>query len=121
MPEGEPVTVAQTAQAEVMPREVAGQTSALARPTRRNVGSKQDPLVAELPEHLQRLRFPLVLCVPVPGFTLRRLQELTAGAILVTEHSSSRDLVLRAAGERLMQVELEAVETQLAARVKRLL
>jgi hypothetical protein len=39
---------------------------------------------------------------------------------LVTEHLSVRDLVLSAAGERLLLVELESIEQQLGARVKRL-
>jgi hypothetical protein len=39
---------------------------------------------------------------------------------LITEHLSVRDLVLSAAGERLLLVELESIEQQLGARVKRL-
>lgn len=82
-----------------------------------------DPIEAEmpaLPDHLRQIPFRLELRVPVLRFTLRDLQQLTAGALLLTEHLSVRDLVLTAAGERLLLVELEAVEQQLAARVKRL-
>ena len=73
-----------------------------------------------LPDHLRQIPFRLELRVPISRFTLRDLQQLTAGALLLTEHLSVRDLVLTAAGERLLLVELEAVEQQLAARVKRL-
>ncbi len=96
-------------------------SSALVRVRTRSSPAKQEPLSSQLPVHVQQIQFRLQLCVPIPGFTLRRLQNLTADAVLVTEHSSSRDLVLTAAGERLLLVELEAVELQLAARVKRLL
>lgn len=74
----------------------------------------------ELAEHLRQIPFRLELRVPLSRFTLRDLQQLRAGALLLTEHLSVRDLVLTAAGERLLLVELEAVEQQLAARVKRL-
>jgi flagellar motor switch/type III secretory pathway protein FliN len=73
-----------------------------------------------LPEHLRQIPFRLELRVPLLRFTLRDLQQLKPGALLVTEHLSVRDLVLTAAGERLLLVELEAIEQQLAARVKRL-
>jgi flagellar motor switch protein FliM len=73
-----------------------------------------------LPEHLRQIPFRLELRVPLSRFTLRDLQQLKAGALLATEHLSVRDLVLTAAGERLLLVELEAIEQQLAARVKRL-
>jgi flagellar motor switch protein FliM len=73
-----------------------------------------------LPEHLRQIPFRLELRVPLSHFTLRDLQQLTPGALLATEHLSVRDLVLTAAGERLLLVELEAIEQQLAARVKRL-
>jgi flagellar motor switch/type III secretory pathway protein FliN len=73
-----------------------------------------------LPEHLRQIPFRLELRVPLSRFTLRDLQQLKPGALLVTEHLSVRDLVLTADGERLLLVELEAIEQQLAARVKRL-
>jgi hypothetical protein len=73
-----------------------------------------------LPEHLQQIPFQLELRVPLSRFTLRDLQKLEPGDLLATEHLSVRDLVLTAAGERLLLVELEAMEQQLAARVKRL-
>lgn len=73
-----------------------------------------------LPDHLKQIPFRVELRVPLVRFTLRDLQELGAGALLMTEHLSVRDLVLTAAGERLLLVELESVEQQLAARVKRL-
>jgi flagellar motor switch protein FliM len=84
-----------------------------------DVGPEETDLPA-LPEHLRQIPFRLELRVPVSRFTLRDLQQLQAGALLLTEHLSVRDLVLTAAGERLLLVELEAVEQQLAARVKRL-
>jgi flagellar motor switch protein FliM len=73
-----------------------------------------------LPEHLRQIPFRVELRVPLSRFTLRDLQQLEPGALLATEHLSVRDLVLTAAGERLLLVELEAVEQQIAARVKRL-
>lgn len=73
-----------------------------------------------LPEHLRQIPFRLELRVPLSRFTLRDLQQLKPDTLLVTEHLSVRDLVLTAAGERLLLVELEAIEQQLAARVKRL-
>jgi flagellar motor switch/type III secretory pathway protein FliN len=76
--------------------------------------------VPALPEHLRQIPFRLELRVPLSHFTLRDLQQLETGALLATEHLSVRDLVLTAAGERLLLVELEAVEQQIAARVKRL-
>lgn len=76
--------------------------------------------IPTLPEHLRQIPFRLELRVPLSRFTLRDLQELTPGVLLATEHLSVRDLVLTAAGERLLLVELEAMEHQLAARVKRL-
>ena len=79
-----------------------------------------EPKLPALPEHLRQIPFRLELRVPLLRFTLRDLQQLKAGALLLTEHLSVRDLVLTAAGERLLLVELEAVEQQLAARVKRL-
>lgn len=79
-----------------------------------------EPELAVLPEHLRQIPFRLELRVPLSRFTLRDLRQLEAGALLLTEHLSVRDLVLTAAGERLLLVELEAVEQQLAARVKRL-
>jgi hypothetical protein len=117
-----PVSEADEMPGAPVPRESA----ALVRSHRpRNAGEQGQPSEEqpprELPEHLQQLRFSLSLCVAIPRFTLRHLQDLTAGVILVTEHASSRDLAISAAGERLLQVELEAVELQLAARVKRLL
>ncbi len=78
------------------------------------------PGTLALPEHLRQIPFCLELRVPLSRFTLRDLQQLKAGALLATEHLSVRDLVLTAAGERLLLVELEAIEQQLAARVKRL-
>jgi flagellar motor switch protein FliM/N len=76
--------------------------------------------VAVLPEHLRQIPFQVELRVPLSRFTLRDLQKLEPGVLLATEHLSVRDLVLTAAGERLLLVELEAMEQQLAARVKRL-
>ena len=73
-----------------------------------------------LPEHLRQIPFRVELRVPLSRFTVRDLQQLKPGALLPTEHLSVRDLVLTAAGERLLLVELEAMEQQLAARVKRL-
>jgi hypothetical protein len=73
-----------------------------------------------LPEHLRQIPFQVELRVPLSRFTLRDLQKLEPGALLATEHLSVRDLVLTASGERLLLVELEAMEQQLAARVKRL-
>jgi flagellar motor switch/type III secretory pathway protein FliN len=73
-----------------------------------------------LPEHLRQIPFRIELRVPLSRFTLRDLQKLEPGVLLPTEHLSVRDLVLTAAGERLLLVELEAMEQQLAARVKRL-
>lgn len=73
-----------------------------------------------LPEHLRQIPFRVELRVPLSRFTLRDLQQLKPGVLLATEHLSVRDLVLTAAGERLLLVELEALEQQLAARVKRL-
>jgi flagellar motor switch protein FliM len=73
-----------------------------------------------LPEHLRQIPFRVELRVPLSHFTVRDLQQLQPGALLATEHLSVRDLVLTAAGERLLLVELEAIEQQLAARVKRL-
>jgi len=104
-------------------REAAAvESSALVRSHHPAHAAKQEPApLQQLPEHLQQIRFRLELCVPIPRFTLRHLQHLAAGGVVVTEHSSARDMVLTAAGERLLLVELEAVELQLAARVKRLL
>jgi len=82
------------------------------------MSSSEEP--AALPEHLRQIPFHLELRVPLSRFTLRDLQRLTVGALLITEHLSVRDLVLTAAGERLLLVELEAIEQQLAARIKRL-
>lgn len=76
--------------------------------------------VLALPDHLRQIPFRVELRVPLSRFTLRDLQQLEPGALLATEHLSVRDLVLTAAGERLLLVELEAVEQQIAARVKRL-
>lgn len=76
--------------------------------------------VAALPDHLRQIPFRVELRVPLSRFTLGDLQKLEAGVLLATEHLSVRDLVLTAAGERLLLVELEAMEQQLAARVKRL-
>jgi flagellar motor switch protein FliM len=73
-----------------------------------------------LPDHLRQIPFQVELRVPLSRFTVRDLQQLKPGVLLVTEHLSVRDLVLTAAGERLLLVELEATEQQLAARVKRL-
>jgi hypothetical protein len=73
-----------------------------------------------LPEHLRQIPFRVELRVPLSRFTLRDLQKLEPGILLATEHLSVRDLVLTASGERLLLVELEAMEQQLAARVKRL-
>jgi flagellar motor switch protein FliM len=73
-----------------------------------------------LPDHLRQIPFQLELRVLLSRFTLRDLQQLKVGDLLLTEHLSVRDLVLTAAGERLLLVELEAIEQQLAARVKRL-
>jgi hypothetical protein len=80
----------------------------------------EGPEPQSLPEHIRLIPFRLELRVPLSRFTLRDLQGLQAGIILETEHLSVRDLVLTAAGERLLLVELEAMEQQLAARVKRL-
>ena len=71
-----------------------------------------------LPDHLRQIPFRLELRVPLSRFTLRDLQQLKPGALLVSEHLSVRDLVLTTSGERLLLVELEAIEQQLAARVK---
>ena len=79
-----------------------------------------DEGIPPLPEHLRQIPFRVELRVPLSRFTLRDLQQLQPGALLPTEHLSVRDLVLTAAGERLLLVELEAVEQQIAARVKRL-
>ena len=78
------------------------------------------PEALALPEHLRHIAFRLELRVPLPRFTLRSLQTLESGALLQTDHAATRDLVLTAAGERLLLVELEAAEEQLTARVKRL-
>jgi flagellar motor switch/type III secretory pathway protein FliN len=83
-------------------------------------GSFAEAGVPALPEHLRQIPFRVELRVPLSRFTLRDLQQLEPGALLATEHLSVRDLVLTAAGERLLLVELEAVEQQIAARVKRL-
>ena len=76
--------------------------------------------IPPFPDHLRQIPFRVELRVPLSRFTLRDLQQLQPGALLATEHLSVRDLVLTAAGERLLLVELEAVEQQIAARVKRL-
>ena len=99
---------------------VADPGAALARTTARQPSPIERPST-EIPEYLEQIRFRLELRVALQRFTLRDLQRLTPGSILQTEHSSARDLVLTAAKERLLLVELEAVELQLAARVKRLL
>jgi flagellar motor switch/type III secretory pathway protein FliN len=83
-------------------------------------GSFTEEGMLALPEHLRQIPFRIELRVPLSRFTLRDLQQLEPGALLATEHLSVRDLVLTAAGERLLLVELEAVEQQIAARVKRL-
>ena len=83
-------------------------------------GITADVELPALPEHLRQIPFRLELRVPITHFTLRDLQQLETGAVLLTEHLSVRDLVLTAAGERLLLVELEAADQQLAARVKRL-
>lgn len=83
-------------------------------------GSVTEEGTLALPEHLRQIPFRVELRVPLSRFTLRDLQQLEPGALLATEHLSVRDLVLTAAGERLLLVELEAVEQQMAARVKRL-
>jgi flagellar motor switch protein FliM len=93
----------------------------LARTATRSKALSTEQSTAELPEYLQQIRFRLELRIPLPSFTLRHLNALVPGTVLQTEHSSTRDLVLCAAKERLLSVELEAVEMQLAARVKRLL
>lgn len=83
--------------------------------------STSDEEAAALPEHLRQIPFHLELRVPLSRFTLRDLRRLTVGELLITEHLSVRDLVLTAAGERLLLVELETIEQQqLAARIKRL-
>jgi flagellar motor switch protein FliM len=93
-------------------------------PVLRGVDSEEDedlPVkVRVLPAHLRQIPFRLELRVPLARFTLRDLQELATGVLLITEHLSVRDLVLSAAGERLLLVELESIEQQLGARVKRL-
>ena len=76
--------------------------------------------IPSLPDHLRQIPFRVELRVPLSSFTVRDLQQLEPGVLLATEHLSVRDLVLTAAGERLLLVELEAMEQQLAARVKRL-
>lgn len=101
--------------------EATAGSSALVRAHTRPQPARQEKIAPSLPDHLKQIRFLLELRVPIPRFTLRQLQDLTAGELLVTEQSSARELVLAAAGERLLLVELEAVELQLAARVKRLL
>ena len=83
-------------------------------------GLEEDPEAPSLPEHLRQIPFRVELRVPLSRFTVRDLQQLEPGVLLPTEHLSVRDLVLTAAGERLLLVELEAMEQQLAARVKRL-
>ncbi|MFL6428559.1 MAG: FliM/FliN family flagellar motor switch protein [Acidobacteriaceae bacterium] len=87
---------------------------------RSTAGLDEDPGTPSLPEHLRQIPFRVELRVPLSRFTVRDLQELKPGVLLATEHLSVRDLVLTAAGERLLLVELEAMEQQLAARVKRL-
>jgi flagellar motor switch protein FliM len=93
-------------------------------PVLRGLDSEEDeelPVkLRRLPPHLRQIPFRLELRVPLSRFTLRDLQELAPGALLITEHLSVRDLVLSAAGERLLLVELESIEQQLGARVKRL-
>ncbi len=101
--------------------EPAAESSALVRAIPLPDPPKAAEPEAPLPEHIEQIQFALELSVPVPSFTLRRLQALTAGEVLSTEQPSTRELVLTAGGERLLLVELEAVELQLAARVKRLL
>jgi flagellar motor switch/type III secretory pathway protein FliN len=81
---------------------------------------EEDLGTPSLPEHLRQIPFRVELRVPLSRFTIRDLQQLEPGVLLPTEHLSVRDLVLTAAGERLLLVELEAMEQQLAARVKRL-
>jgi flagellar motor switch protein FliM len=83
-------------------------------------GLEEDLETPSLPEHLRQIPFRVELRVPLSHFTVRDLQQLEPGVLLPTEHLSVRDLVLTAAGERLLLVELEAMEQQLAARVKRL-
>ncbi len=83
-------------------------------------GSFTEEGALALPEHLRQIPFQVELRVPLSRITLRDLQQLEPGALLATEHLSVHDLVLTAAGERLLLVELEAVEQQIAARVKRL-
>lgn len=90
------------------------------RPTAISAESLEEADTPALPEHLRQIPFHLELRVPLSRFTLRDLQQLKDGDLLATEHLSVRDLVLTAAGERLLLVELEAIEQQLAARVKRL-
>ena len=87
---------------------------------RSTAGLDEDQGTPFLPEHLRQIPFRVELRVPLSRFTVRDLQQLKPGALLATEHLSVRDLVLTAAGERLLLVELEAIEQQLAARVKRL-
>jgi flagellar motor switch protein FliM len=93
-------------------------------PVLRGLDSEEDeelPVkLRRLPAHLRQIPFRLELRVPLSRFTLRDLQELAPGTLLITEHLSVRDLVLSAAGERLLLVELESIEQQLGARVKRL-
>jgi flagellar motor switch protein FliM len=88
--------------------------------TQSSEGSFTEEGTLALPDHLRQIPFRVELRVPLSRFTLRDLQQLEPGALLATEHLSVRDLVLTAAGERLLLVELEAVEQQIAARVKRL-
>jgi flagellar motor switch/type III secretory pathway protein FliN len=104
---------AETASTELVP----ALPSQLISPLGENYSDADQP---PLPDHLRQIPFRLELRVPLSRFTLRDLQQLSAGSLLLTEHLSVRDLVLTAAGERLLLVELEAVEQQLAARVKRL-
>jgi hypothetical protein len=93
-------------------------------PVLRGLDSEEDEAppvkLRSLPVHLRQIPFRLELRVPLSRFTLRDLQELAPGVLLITEHLSVRDLVLSAAGERLLLVELESIERQLGARVKRL-
>jgi hypothetical protein len=89
-------------------------------PSFRSPAGVEEDLTPSLPEHLRQIPFRIELRVPLSRFTVRDLQGLEPGVLLATEHLSVRDLVLTAAGERLLLVELEAIEQQLAARVKRL-
>ena len=78
------------------------------------------PGTLAFPNTFARSHFVWSCAYRCPALRFATCSSSKPGALLATEHLSVRDLVLTAAGERLLLVELEAIEQQLAARVKRL-